>query len=263
MSAHDDLLKALLSDYDSRRSRNVSFSLRAYARFLGIQPSGLSDILNGKRKVSRKMGAKIIARLPIQPHIATEISRSLKGKYDRAETDPKRKFVVLERSTFEVMSNWYYMATLTLSELDGFEGTSSWIAKRLGIPRKKADGALKQLTALGLLTWDQRKKKLVATHKNLATTTDIPHLALQRSHQEHLELASSGLHEIPVENRDFSWINMATDPSLIPEAKMRIRKFRRELCGFLERSQKKTAVFRLGIQFFPLTKGLERKRGGS
>lgn len=252
MDFHDQLLGKVLLDYQSRRAKNPAFSLRAYARFLGIPPSGLSDIFNGKRKISRKMGNKIASRISIPADVSAEISRSLKGKYSKLESG--EKFVVMERETFEVISNWHYFAIISLSELDHFVGKPKWISKHLGISEAKAKSALDKLVELGLLKFDVSSKRIRPTNTNFATTTDIPNLAIRRSLQEHLDLSAAALESLAVDHRDFGFINIATDPALLAEAKRRIRNFRRELCSFLERADKKSAVFRLGTQLFPLTK---------
>ncbi len=255
MDPHDRLLKAMLHDYQARRAKNASFSLRAYARFLGIQPSGLSNIFNGQRRISRKIGAKIISRISLDPNDAMGFLQALKSKYPR--TDAAMQYVLIERATFEVISNWYYLAILTLAETNDFDSTPTWIAHRLGISSTKAAVALKTLTSMGYLSRDGKTKKLRPTHKNFATTVDIPDLAIQKSHLTHLDLAAAALQDQSVHRREFGFTNIAIDPTLIPEAKARIRKFRRDLCAFLEGKPKKTAVFRLGVQLFALTKDVE------
>jgi len=46
-----------------RTSSNPSYSLRAFAKHLNIEPSALSKILNGKRRISKKMFTKISLKL--------------------------------------------------------------------------------------------------------------------------------------------------------------------------------------------------------
>jgi transcriptional regulator with XRE-family HTH domain len=45
------------------RSRNPAFSLRAFARKLEMSPSAISELLNGKRRVSRKLASRIVGNL--------------------------------------------------------------------------------------------------------------------------------------------------------------------------------------------------------
>ena len=48
---------------NERRSRNPRYSLRAYARDLGISVSHLSTIMNGRRKLSTLQAGKIAVKL--------------------------------------------------------------------------------------------------------------------------------------------------------------------------------------------------------
>ena len=51
-------------------------------------------------------------------------------------------------------------------------------------------------------------------------------------------------------------MNLAIDLSKLPEAKTIIREFRRKMATLL-RDGKKTDVYQLGIQFYPLTKPVQ------
>lgn len=53
----------LMQEWDDRRKTNQAFSLRAYARFLSIDPSSLSAILKGKRGVPQSAVERICERL--------------------------------------------------------------------------------------------------------------------------------------------------------------------------------------------------------
>jgi plasmid maintenance system antidote protein VapI len=46
---------------DQRRQRNPSYSLRAFARDLRIDPSDLANIMKGKKKVTPKVSPKPIS----------------------------------------------------------------------------------------------------------------------------------------------------------------------------------------------------------
>ena len=60
------------------------------------------------------------------------------------------------------------------------------------------------------------------------------------------------LFAVPVESRDITSMTMAIDKNKIPEAKRKIKQFRRNLCQFLE-SGEKNEVYNLNVQLIPLT----------
>jgi uncharacterized protein (TIGR02147 family) len=258
LESQTHLFNSLVVDFESRKTKDSGYSLRDHSKFLGIPTSGLSEIFNGKRKISRRMARKLMARIPLEAKVAAEVAKELSGKSSKTP-EADNEFVVLDRSVFEVISNWHYFAIISLCDLDDFDSSAKSIANRLGIPLNKAKDAVAKLIDLDLLSRNS-DGRLKPTQRNLTTTTDISNLAIRRSHQEHLDLASAALERIAVEERDFGFINIATSPDLLPEAKEKMRRFRRELCRFLESTKKtKTAIYRLGFQFFPITKNATRR----
>src|SRR5690606_22763852 len=53
----------MVSDFEAKQKRNPTFSLRAYAKYLGIPPSSLSLIIKGKRPMPQKLIQKITCKL--------------------------------------------------------------------------------------------------------------------------------------------------------------------------------------------------------
>ena len=53
----------LLDELTRRKNKNPSYSLRAYARDLGISSTSLSDVLSAKRNLSRKNALKVAEKL--------------------------------------------------------------------------------------------------------------------------------------------------------------------------------------------------------
>lgn len=70
-------LKILNEAFEQRRSKNPRYSLRAYAAQLGVHPSALSRILQGKQAVSRKNGVQIVKRLGLARQESCSFLRSL------------------------------------------------------------------------------------------------------------------------------------------------------------------------------------------
>lgn len=136
-------------------------------------------------------------------------------------------------------------------EIRGFKEDPQWIAKRLGITVRQAKQALTRLERLEMLVRNKRNA-LVPSGVQFTTTSDVANLAIRRRHIANLELAKASLEKDPVETRDFSEITMAVDVNKIIEAKEMIKKYRRELCQFMETGTKKE-VYKLCVQLFPLS----------
>ena len=230
----------LISEFESARLRNPSYSLRAFSNSLGIPVSALSDILNGKRSITQKMAIRILDGLGVS-QIET------KCIIDKKPLD-QRTDISLEY--FKVISDWYYFAIMSLSETEDFSSSPEWIAKRLNISEKQASTALSRLIKLELL--EEKDGEIHPTGIQVKTPTDIANLSLKNHTIQSLELAKESLLKDPIDKRDFSTITMAIAPENLDEAKIMISKFRKKLSKKLE-SGKKTEVYKLAIQLFPLT----------
>ena len=244
-----EVIKRLTEELAYSRSKNPSYSLRAFSKKLNIHASALSEILNGKREVTKKMGSKILRGLGVSPD---EIDIIINNKEPSAHTD-------LSLEHFKVISDWYYFAILSLAEIDGFSDDHLWIAERLNITTKIAKEALNRLITLGYLE-RREDQSLHVRNINYKTPTDIANSSLKNHTSQTLDLASQSLFRDPVDKRDFSTITMAVDTDQIPEAKKMIRSFRKKLSKKLEGGEKKE-VYKLSIQLFPLSRNINKEEG--
>jgi plasmid maintenance system antidote protein VapI len=55
--------------FEERKQRNPNYSLRAFARDVGISAAQLSRILRGQREISTEQACKIAFSLKLSPHL--------------------------------------------------------------------------------------------------------------------------------------------------------------------------------------------------
>jgi uncharacterized protein (TIGR02147 family) len=158
---------------------------------------------------------------------------------------------ILDEMHFKILSEWEHFAVLSLLETKTFKSDDAWIAQRLGITKIVAQQVLKNLFEANLIS-KSPKGQYKKNFEKLLTKEDVLSAALQASHKDNFKLAESKLESIPPELRDFSSVTMAIDPEKIDSAKALIREFRKKFSAKMEMGEKK-AVYRLSIQFFPLT----------
>lgn len=238
----------LLQDaFNERRTRNPRYSLRAFSRDLGISVTALSKVFRYERNLSPRNIRRLADFLALSPAEIEKLSARKLG--DRKGSEEKD--TLLEEDTFRLISDWYYFAILGLSRTKNCKSDIEWIAKRLGITKVEAVGAVKRLERLKLV--ERRGRKLVRTSEPVRTTSDIPSPALKKFHSQQLELARESITHVPVELRDITSITMAIDPNRLKLAKEKIAEFRNLLCELLE-GVEQTDVYLLSIQLFPLKK---------
>ena len=251
------LLSERLTDI---RLKNPAYSLRAFAKKAGMTSSALSEILNGKRNVSRAFAQKILNKLCVEPDQAASLLDIFPEKSRRKHSLAARtlKYTQLNMDHFRVISDWHHFAIQSLSETETYRHDPIWIAKRLGIRSSEAAAALERLERLGMLGIDDQGKVFRGA-SGYASSDDVADLSVRKTHAQNLELARRSLEIDAVHERDFTAISMAIDPDRLPEAKKMIREFQDRICEFLE-SGRKREVHKLCMQMIPLTKP-ERAKG--
>jgi uncharacterized protein (TIGR02147 family) len=239
------------------QAANARYSLRAFSKRLNVQPSTLSEILNEKREITYGLSRRVLERLSIPPREIEDILQAMPRRAPHKSRAPELvSYRVLGTEEFNVVADWYYFAILSLVETRGFVSSHAWIARRLGIAVHQSRKAVRTLIRLGLLK-ELRSGRWVGTGRKFRTSYDVPSSAIRKNHSQGLGLAQGALDEVPVERREFGASTIAADPRRIPAAKERIRAFRRELSAFLE-GGRKSEVYRLGVQLFPLTQEMKR-----
>lgn len=243
----------LKKDLEQRQNKNSSFSLRAYARWLNISPSHLSQIISGKRNLTRKKAFGIIEKLNLSPLEREAFLKSLDGELSQSHSDHFGGATLIREDEFQLIADWHHFAILSLAEVDN-KADPRWVASRLGIGVQQAREACDRLIRLGLM--QKQEKRYIATNRSVTTSNDISSGAIKKHHKQNLALASEKLDLVPVELREFSSMTMAIDPSKIEEAKIAIRDFKKKI-GLLLESGEKKEVYTISIQLFPNTKSTE------
>lgn len=267
----------LRQEWARRMERNARYSLRSFAQALKIEASSLSRILAGNRVPSLKIANLLVSGLHLSPEDSQQFWRSLAER--KAAQGLKRMSPLLRNrltapavlggarwseqarelssDLFRAISDWYHFALLELTFLPGFRMEPRWVARRLGISPGEAKLALERLVALDLLKsdggrWYKRDSHIASADKQLTTSA-------HRGRQKQILLKSlDALESDPIEQRVHQGMTMSIDSDLLPEARLRIQNFHRELCLFLESGTKLDGVFEVQTSLFRLDRKVEK-----
>lgn len=232
------------------RLQNPSFSLRSFARRLGVSPAYLSLLISGKRRLTTPIAIQLAERLSLSPaDRAALLAAADKKKKSPPETEDA--YFSLPVDQFQMISQWHHFAILSLSEVPGAKADPAWIAERLGIQHAQAAEAFARLKRLGIIKESRGRYRQVSPP--LATSDDMTQASIREHARQHLHLAEQALDREPSPSVDYSSLTMAISPRRIPQAKEEIRKFRRRLCRLLETGRKEK-VYTLSVQLYPLEK---------
>ena len=233
-----------------RCKEKPGYSLRAFARFLDMDPTALSRILSGKRRVTKGVLKKITPKLGLDPLTVSHLAN------EQVESSKEQEYIQISQDTFEAIGNWYYLAILEMTHLKGFKGDYDWIARSLGITKTEVAIAVETLDRLGMLTinpdgtWADHFDKMESLPDSFTS-------AGQRAFQAQvLNKAIDALNNLPLTARDQTAITFAADSNSLPEAKKMLKKFRREVNRFMQRSNQCDTVYVMTVSLFPVTETL-------
>ena len=239
----------LIEIFDHAAIQNPSYSLRAYSKRLKVSHSALSEFFRGKRNFSLKKIREILGRLSMDPSERDKLLKAMGEDENETNRSPHQ---MLATEQYRLISEWFHFVILSLLETRGAQSEASWIARRLGLPIRDVENAVHRLIEMGFLK-QTSTGKLTLKKINLTTSDDIRTTALQNAHARNLDLARRSLECDDVRERDFTSLTLAFDSKKIGEAKTLIREFQ-DRFESLTNSHQKNEVYKLCIQFFPLTR---------
>lgn len=240
-----DLIDLLNMEFKQKCENNPSYSLRAFARDLGVQAATLSHILKRKRVPSPLFRKKAYTALKLSV-----------DQRDYLESRPEEVFKLtnMEMDVFLSLSDWYYDAIIELIRTKGFESQAEFVAKRLGLGQEEAESALKRLFHLGILKKMPNKQWTAPSENTIVYGGEQTNFALQKLQRQLMEKAIVALEQTPKKDREQASMVMAVNKKDLPEARKRIKEFHKELCEFLQRPNREAdEVYQLITTLFPLT----------
>ena len=244
-------VKDLLNEYygNLKKQNSGKYSLRSFAKDLGISPGRLSSFYQQSNIPSLKTVDKIARQLKLN---ADEKKRFLVA----IDNDKKRRLVqradvIIKKEDMHVVTDWVPYAILSLLLIKGFSLSASSVAERLGISVAHAEACINKLISLGLIEMEQGQWKPIK--KKISTEIDIPSEHIRKSHEEKMQLSIQRMHEVPVELRDYSSITFPVDLNNLATAKKMLIDFRRSLAEQMQWGTP-SEIYLLNLQLFPLTR---------
>jgi uncharacterized protein (TIGR02147 family) len=242
-----DFRQWLHSELMLRCKKNSSYSLRSFSLLLRMHSSSVSQIMSGKRKVSKNMIGKICDRLNAPAELKESFLNQSSDNFLAVD-----EYNSLTEDMLAMISNWYHPAILELIFVSNFKANSEWIADQLSLTVEEVTSAVERLKRLNLI--QEKDGRLLRSEQLITAYTPDQTTEAKKNHQR--QVVKMGLDAIdlfPIEERDMSNMTMAINSKKLPEAKKLIKKFRRDLCTFLSDGEK-NQVYQLGIQLYPLSK---------
>ncbi|MES2803267.1 MAG: TIGR02147 family protein [Bdellovibrionota bacterium] len=209
----DDYRNILSAVLEERSAANSAYSLRSYARDLDIAPSTLSEILNGKKGLSKTLANSIAKKLRLPDWeanyfcdlVAKQHAKSPKARAEAKERLKTRKtenhvHVINQRAT-KALTSWVDLAILELTHLKNFKPSILWIAKKLNIDETRVSNSVKRLEEAQLLEIDRETGVWSDISPLFSSTDGVPNESIRNFHKTVLKLALEKLENPDVNAR--------------------------------------------------------------
>jgi len=255
----------LRRELDRRLGGNPRYSMRAFARHLGMSPGELSEVLREKRPISARACQKVARALSLSPaefkHLLVLATTTGAAAARAGESVPLKTTLVtaqahrLDEDRFRLVSDWWCFAILNLLDLEEVRWTSAELAERFGITVLQAQSTMERLERLGLVRKNGHERA-VATNDFVEHLTEVSSEAIRRYHRALLEKAIEALDTHDRDERDVTGIGFAVDRRELKSIAREIAEFQDQLIakyGRKRRGRKFDSVYQLETALFRLS----------
>lgn len=269
-----DFRTAIKNEIERRVQSNARYSLRAFARSVGVDPGNLSRVLSGKSNLSRQGASRIAPVIGLGPVEQLQFVEAATGQLNK--NNSRNKDIALDRSgkaggcgetghaeiesqaleleTFRIISSLYQIALIELTYLPDFQPNPQWIAKRLGVSHIEAKLAWERLIRTGVIEF-KNKKWRKSTDDVLKTPGGTATSGAMRKYQkEVLHAAGQAVDNVSIERRVHAAMAFPMSESKVDLARDLIERFMVQLTHKLRSRKDGDEVYQLGISLFPITK---------
>lgn len=234
------------------QGRNSRFSIRAFAKKLGLSSSALSEILRGKRKISEKKALGIAKKLEFNESEIKSIKRAFENSnsLERLKaTSVPLKEKVLSPETFHFMFDRIYFCVLGM--LRSKYKTAAEISVKLGLDSHVVENVLDEFVRCGFV-YRKNGEFFEAERTVFRTSDDFPEEGMKKRRlQNNLASRLAIEKSLPGEFGYFSTV--ALDRNKLEEAAPIVEDFLKRLSLFL-RKPESDDIFEINIDIFPWSK---------
>ena len=201
-AARDFCARILTDELDRRIIRNYSYSLRAFARDLGISAASVSNILASKQSISKTLALKIFDELTVPQSLKElflEYAEFACSRSPKQRDDSKRKLQLLLRShqshldlsAFAIIQNPWHFAVLEALKLEELCGNPDKVAIFLKIDATEVRSLLARMQDIGLVS--KKDERFEPTGTSTHTFSENTNHAIQNFHAAILSLGIASL----------------------------------------------------------------------
>nr|BFD61028.1 hypothetical protein CKG001_31350 [Bdellovibrio sp. CKG001]BFD64443.1 hypothetical protein BdHM001_31240 [Bdellovibrio sp. HM001]BFD68643.1 hypothetical protein HAGR004_36650 [Bdellovibrio sp. HAGR004] len=249
--ANQYVLSLIKSHLGNIQTRNPQFSLRSFAKKVGVSASTLSQALHGKRVMNKSTVKKVLTEIASADSKAWECLEAFKDFYPATKAPPQEILAKrIPEDELMFFKKWYHLAMVTFFDSSHYDGSVKSISDYFGISFAEAQEAVERLKRLGIV--EEHKDRLRNTAQFYFTDRSRLADSIHTSKTEALKNAVQVLeNQTAKETSDFSMMFTVFDPRLVPEAIEYLDKMKKGFVKKFKGKGDKSAVYQLSIQLMP------------
>ena len=258
-------------DFYKWKKASVGFTWREFARLSGFgSPVYLKILTEGKSGLSDAALVRVAKAMNLVGFEQQYFK--LLVEYDRAQGDSAKLEVMEQIRSFAQehqvdivtageFSYFEHIENMVLRELaPAVKGASASQLSEMCIPQITAGAAadaMRFLLNAGFLKKDSHGN-YHRTKKSVSSGGDAAMPVILRNMQKHMcDLAKNAIENVPPEDRDVSGLTIGVTRDSLELIRKELAECRRRIVAIATESDKTEQVFRLNLQFFPLSQNLK------
>jgi uncharacterized protein (TIGR02147 family) len=262
-----------IADYYAEKKAKSAFTWQEFTRAAGFSsPVYLKYVSEGRFNLSEDATVRVASAMGLANYELDYFCEMV--KFDHAKSDEEKKSIfnkmlaiadihkvrILEGDSFRYFESWKNPVLRELAPaMPGAKPLALAKACRPGITAAEVSESLSFLVKANLLQKD-KNGNYVQTEKSVTTgPMDVTPLAVRGMHRQMGEFALDAIEGVPQNERHFSGLTLGITQSAYDEIVQEIAAFRKRIIAIATRDDETDEVYRLNVQFFPLTKKSAKK----
>lgn len=264
-----------IADYYADKKAKSAFTWQEFARAAGFSsPVYLKYVSEGKFNLSEAAVERVASAMHLVD-IEREYFREM-VRFDHAKTDKtkkesfqklmamaeSRKAKIIEADAFRYFDSWKNPVLRELApSMPGAKPLALAKACRPKVSAAEVSESLNFLVKANLLQKDE-EGNYKQTDKVVTTgPMEVTPVVVRGLHRQMGEIALEAIEGVPQDERHFSGVTLGITQNAYDEIVAEINAFRKKIIEIATRENETDEVYRLNIQFFPMTNKGENKKG--
>ena len=262
-----------IADYYAEKKAKSAFTWQVLTHAAGFSsPVYLKYVSEGRFNLSEDAAARVASAMGLENYELDYFCEMV--KFDHAKKDEEKKAIfnkmlaiadihkvrIIEGDSFRYFESWKNPVLRELAPaMPGAKPLALAKACRPEVTAAEVSESLNFLLKSNFLQKDENGN-YVQTEKSITTgPMDVTPLAVRGMHRQMGEFALDAIEGVSQDERHFSGLTLGVTRSAYDEIVQEIAAFRKKIIAIATRDDETDEVYRLNVQFFPMTKKSVKK----